>query len=151
MVTVGKFDGVHPCLTAATQAGKVGLHVLIALASLKHSTFTSLHHIFLIFVHVVFIHNSTFTVQPTNLLFRHKVFIHNPHARGQRPVAHRLSQSTQDSDISLLNINQAVSCLTAGYLGPNTTGDTLLVGSQTNLLAYDVHDNADIFYREVGH
>uniref|UniRef100_A0AAQ5ZDV1 BBSome complex member BBS2 n=1 Tax=Amphiprion ocellaris TaxID=80972 RepID=A0AAQ5ZDV1_AMPOC len=99
MVTIGKFDGVHPCLTAATQAGKV--------------------------------------------------FIHNPHARGQRPVAHRLSQSTQDSDISLLNINQAVTCLTAGTLGPNTTGDTLLVGSQTNLLAYDVHDNADIFYREV--
>nr|XP_040019834.1 Bardet-Biedl syndrome 2 protein homolog isoform X2 [Gasterosteus aculeatus aculeatus] len=99
MVTVGKFDGVHPCLTAATQAGKV--------------------------------------------------FIHNPHARGQRPVAHRLSQSAQDSDISLLNINQAVTCLTAGTLGPNTTGDTLLVGSQTNLLAYDVHDNADIFYREV--
>ncbi|CAL8262354.1 unnamed protein product [Merluccius merluccius] len=99
MVTVGKFDGVHPCLTAATQAGKV--------------------------------------------------FIHNPHARGQRPAAHRLSQSAQDSDISLLNINQAVSCLTAGPLGPNTAGDTLLVGSQTNLLAYDVHDNADIFYREV--
>lgn len=24
MVTIGKFDGVHPCLTAATQAGKVG-------------------------------------------------------------------------------------------------------------------------------
>ncbi|XP_008294012.1 BBSome complex member BBS2 [Stegastes partitus] len=99
MVTIGKFDGVHPCLTAATQAGKV--------------------------------------------------FIHNPHARGQRPVAHRLSQSAQDSDISLLNINQAVMCLTAGTLGPNSTGDTLLVGSQTNLLAYDVHDNADIFYREV--
>ncbi|KAG7214905.1 hypothetical protein INR49_005180 [Caranx melampygus] len=99
MVTIGKFDGVHPCLTAATQAGKV--------------------------------------------------FIHNPHARGQRPVAHRLSQSTQDSDISLLNINQAVTCLTAGKLGPNTTGDTLLVGSQTNLLAYDVHDNTDVFYREV--
>uniref|UniRef100_A0AAX7VPS6 Bardet-Biedl syndrome 2 protein homolog n=1 Tax=Astatotilapia calliptera TaxID=8154 RepID=A0AAX7VPS6_ASTCA len=99
MVTIGQFDGVHPCLTAATQAGKV--------------------------------------------------FIHNPHTRGQRPVAHRLSQSAQDSDISLLNINQAVTCLAAGRLGPNTTGDTLLVGSQTNLLAYDVHDNADIFYREV--
>ncbi|XP_051513373.1 Bardet-Biedl syndrome 2 protein homolog isoform X1 [Myxocyprinus asiaticus] len=99
MVAVGKYDGIHPCLTAATQAGKV--------------------------------------------------FIHNPHTRGQRPVAHRLSQSTQDSDISLLNINQAVSCLTAGTLGPNTTGHTLLVGSQTNLLAYDVHDNADIFYKEV--
>ncbi|KAG9336957.1 hypothetical protein JZ751_029974 [Albula glossodonta] len=79
MVTVGKFDGVHPCLTAATQAGK----------------------------------------------------------------------SAQDSDITLLNINQAVSCLTSGKLGPSTTGDSLLVGSQTNLLAYDVHDNSDIFYREV--
>uniref|UniRef100_A0A8C6SIR0 BBSome complex member BBS2 n=1 Tax=Neogobius melanostomus TaxID=47308 RepID=A0A8C6SIR0_9GOBI len=99
MVTIGKFDGVHPCLTAATQAGKV--------------------------------------------------FIHNPHARGQRLTGHRLSQSAQDSDVSLLNINQAVTCLTAGTLGPNTTGDTLLVGSQTNLLAYNVHDNADVFYREV--
>ncbi|KAK2848035.1 hypothetical protein Q7C36_009717 [Tachysurus vachellii] len=99
MVTVGKFDGVHPCLTAATQAGKV--------------------------------------------------FIHNPHTRGKRQTAHRLSQSTQDSDITLLNINQAVSCLAAGTLGPNTTGDTLLVGSQSSLLAYDVHDNTDIFYREV--
>ncbi|KAF4101311.1 Bardet-Biedl syndrome 2 protein homolog [Onychostoma macrolepis] len=99
MVAIGKYDGIHPCLTAATQAGKV--------------------------------------------------FIHNPHTRGQRPTAHRLSQSTQDSDISLLNINQAVSCLTAGTLGPNTTGHTLLVGSQTNLLAYDVHDNTDIFYKEV--
>uniref|UniRef100_A0A8C2B4A3 BBSome complex member BBS2 n=1 Tax=Cyprinus carpio TaxID=7962 RepID=A0A8C2B4A3_CYPCA len=99
MVAIGKYDRIHPCLTAATQAGKV--------------------------------------------------FIHNPHTRGQRPAAHRLSQSTQDSDISLLNINQAVSCLTAGTLGPNTTGHTLLVGSQTNLLAYDVHDNTDIFYKEV--
>ncbi|XP_019732446.1 BBSome complex member BBS2 [Hippocampus comes] len=99
MVTVGTFDGVHPCLTAATQAGKV--------------------------------------------------FIHNPHTRGQKPASHRLSQSAQDSDVSLLNINQAVTCLTAGSLGTKTAGDTLLVGSQTNLLAYDVHDNTDIFYKEV--
>ncbi|XP_048828415.1 Bardet-Biedl syndrome 2 protein homolog [Brienomyrus brachyistius] len=100
MVTVGKFDGVHPCLAAATQAGKV--------------------------------------------------FIHNPHARAQRQQpAHRLSHSAQDSDISLLNINQAVSCLTAGVLGPGRTGHALLVGSQSTLLAYDVHDNADIFYKEV--
>lgn len=50
----------------------------------------------------------------------------------------------------LLNINQSVTCLTAGRLGPGTAGDTLVVGSQTNLLAYDVHDNADVFYKEVG-
>ncbi|KPP75942.1 Bardet-Biedl syndrome 2 protein-like [Scleropages formosus] len=99
MVTVGKFDGVHPCLAAATQAGKV--------------------------------------------------FIHNPHTRAQRQAAHRLSQSAHDSDISLLNINQAVSCLVAGSLEPGRVGDALLVGSQTNLLAYDVHNNADVFYKEV--
>lgn len=78
-----------------------------------------------------------------------KVFIHNPHARDQRAATHRLTQSSQDSDVCLLNINQTVSCLTAGVLGPNSIGDTLVVGSQTNLLAYDVHDNADIFYKEV--
>uniref|UniRef100_A0A4W3H9J9 Bardet-Biedl syndrome 2 protein homolog n=1 Tax=Callorhinchus milii TaxID=7868 RepID=A0A4W3H9J9_CALMI len=99
MVTVGKYDGIHPCLTAATQAGKV--------------------------------------------------FIHNPHARSQRFISNRLQQSTQDSDITLLNINQAVSCLTAGVLNPNLDHHTLLVGTQTNLLAYDVHNNTDIFYREV--
>ncbi|KAM9568297.1 BBSome complex member BBS2-like [Salvelinus alpinus] len=76
------------------------------------------------------------------------VFIHNPHMCGQWQAAYRLSQSAQDSDISLLNINQALSCLTAGTRGPNTTGDTLLVGTQTNL-AYDVHEIADIFNREV--
>ncbi|XP_069496392.1 BBSome complex member BBS2 [Ambystoma mexicanum] len=99
MVTVGKYDGVHPCLTAATQAGKV--------------------------------------------------FIHNPHSRGQRPTAHRVVQSSQDSDISLLNINQSVSCLTSGVLNPALNYDTLVVGTQTNLLAYDVHNNSDLFYREI--
>lgn len=78
-----------------------------------------------------------------------KVFIHNPHVRGQRAAAHRVTQSSQDSDVCLLNINQTVSCLTAGALVPNSVGDTLVVGSQTNLLAYDVHDNTDIFYKEV--
>nr|XP_006641485.1 PREDICTED: Bardet-Biedl syndrome 2 protein isoform X1 [Lepisosteus oculatus] len=99
MVAVGRFDGVHPCLTAATQAGKV--------------------------------------------------FIHNPHTRSQRLFSSRVSQSAQDSDISLLNINQAVSCLTTGTLAPGSSCHALLVGSQTSLLAYDVHNNADIFYREI--
>lgn len=99
MVTVGKYDGVHPCLTAATQAGKV--------------------------------------------------FIHNPHTRGQRLAAHRVVQSTQDSDTSLLNINQSVSCLTAGVLNPQLGYDSLVVGTQTNVLAYDVHNNSDLFYREI--
>ncbi|XP_015276879.1 PREDICTED: Bardet-Biedl syndrome 2 protein isoform X1 [Gekko japonicus] len=99
MVALGRYDGTHPCLTAATQAGKV--------------------------------------------------FIHNPHARSQRVSANRLVLSAQDSDISLLNINEAVSCLTAGVLNPTLGYDSLLVGTQTSLLAYDVHNNADLFYEGV--
>ncbi|XP_065519583.1 Bardet-Biedl syndrome 2 protein isoform X2 [Lathamus discolor] len=99
MVALGRYDGTHPCLAAATQAGKV--------------------------------------------------FIHNPHARGQRTGTNRMVQSNQDSDISLLNINQAISCLASGVLNPQLGYDCLLVGTQTNLLAYDVYNNSDLFYREV--
>ncbi|PIN97328.1 hypothetical protein AB205_0164560, partial [Aquarana catesbeiana] len=99
MVAVGKYDGVHPCLTAATQAGKV--------------------------------------------------FIHNPHARNQRLSSNRLVQSAHETDISLLNINQSVSCLAAGLLDPHQSCDSLIVGTQTNLLAYDVHNNSDLFYKEI--
>uniref|UniRef100_A0A8C6XHF6 Bardet-Biedl syndrome 2 protein homolog n=1 Tax=Naja naja TaxID=35670 RepID=A0A8C6XHF6_NAJNA len=95
-VALGRYDGTHPCLTAATQAGKV--------------------------------------------------FIHNPHGRGQHTNTNRLALSTQDADISLLNINEAVSCLTAGLLNPDLGCDSLLVGTRTSLLAYDVHNNADLFY-----
>uniref|UniRef100_A0A2K5DIL9 Bardet-Biedl syndrome 2 protein homolog n=1 Tax=Aotus nancymaae TaxID=37293 RepID=A0A2K5DIL9_AOTNA len=99
MVAIGRYDGTHPCLAAATQAGKV--------------------------------------------------FIHNPHTRNQHFSSSRVFQSPLESDVSLLNINQAVSCLTAGVLNPELGCDTLLVGTQTNLLAYDVYNNSDLFYREV--
>ncbi|XP_061863097.1 Bardet-Biedl syndrome 2 protein isoform X2 [Colius striatus] len=98
-VALGRFDGTHPCLAAATQAGKV--------------------------------------------------FIHNPHARGQKTSTNRLVPSTQDSDVSLLNINQGITCLASGVLNPQLGYDCLLVGTQTNLLAYDVYNNSDLFYREV--
>lgn len=77
-----------------------------------------------------------------------QVFIHNPHARSQHFSAPRVYQSPLESDVSLLNINQAVSCLTAGVLNPALGCDALLVGTQTNLLAYDVYNNSDFFYRE---
>ncbi|KAM4800520.1 BBSome complex member BBS2 [Urocitellus parryii] len=99
MVAIGRYDGTHPCLAAATQAGKV--------------------------------------------------FIHNPHTRSQHFSASRVLQSPLESDVSLLNINQAVSCLTAGKLNPELGCDVLLVGTQTNLLAYDVYNNSDLFYKEV--
>lgn len=74
-----------------------------------------------------------------------KVFIHNPHSsalQGGRAIA------SHDNDISILNINQQVSAVTAGPL--NSTGcDTLLVGTPTNFLAYDVENNSDLFYKDI--
>ncbi|KAL6039451.1 hypothetical protein STEG23_025156 [Scotinomys teguina] len=99
MVAIGRYDGTHPCLAAATQAGKV--------------------------------------------------FIHNPHTRSQHFHASRVSQSPLESDVSLLNINQTVTCLAAGVLNPELGYDALLVGTQTSLLAYDIYNNSDLFYREV--
>lgn len=43
-----------------------------------------------------------------------------------------------------------VTALKAGRLEGTAERDSLLVGSQTNLLAYDVEKNADIYYKVKG-
>lgn len=40
-----------------------------------------------------------------------------------------------------------VTALAAGRLDEAADRDTLLVGMQTNLLAYDVDNNADVYYK----
>ena len=60
-----------------------------------------------------------------------------------------MSLSQSSSEVSLLNINQTVSAVTAGRLNTSRLADTLLIGTPTNLLAYDVQNNADVFYKEV--
>ena len=53
-------------------------------------------------------------------------------------------------ELSYLNINQTVTAVCAGALNPNRKDkDVLVVGTPTNVLAYDVDDNADLFYKEV--
>ncbi|XP_023337047.1 Bardet-Biedl syndrome 2 protein homolog isoform X4 [Eurytemora carolleeae] len=77
-----------------------------------------------------------------------KVLIHNPHQRlGLQ--AGRLVANQANQDLSMLNINQRILSLAAGRLNPTLNRDILLVGSPTNLLAYDVENNSDIFYKEV--
>lgn len=95
-VTIGKYDGEKPCLTAATTAGKV--------------------------------------------------FVHNPHNQSQE--GGRATTVSGNVDINLLNINQQVSAVCAGQLGP-TGNDTLVIGTPTNLLAYNIQDNSDVFYKDV--
>lgn len=68
-----------------------------------------------------------------------KVFLHCPHSR----------EEDYENDIRFLNINRKITALGAGRLDPTLARDVLLVGTQTNLLAYDVEQNSDIFYVDV--
>uniref|UniRef100_A0A7S1IWS5 Bardet-Biedl syndrome 2 protein homolog n=1 Tax=Eutreptiella gymnastica TaxID=73025 RepID=A0A7S1IWS5_9EUGL len=76
-----------------------------------------------------------------------KVFIHNPHERGDLTVEQPSADAQKN--IKYLNINRTVTALASGPLNPKSKNDILLVGTQTNLLAYDVEQNKDVFYREV--
>ncbi|XP_066971024.1 Bardet-Biedl syndrome 2 protein homolog isoform X2 [Macrobrachium rosenbergii] len=77
-----------------------------------------------------------------------KVLVHNPHQR-LGVSGGRMSLSQSSTETSLLNINQTVSAITAGRLAASQLYDTLVVGTPTNVLAYDVQSNADVFYKDV--
>lgn len=99
-VAIGRYDGIHPCLTAASLAGKV--------------------------------------------------FIHSPHTKGQSNFIGAIKPETSslDSDLNYLNINAVVTSLSTGNLDSSNQNDTLLVGTSTSVLAYDVNNNSDLFYKE---
>ncbi|XP_057662822.1 Bardet-Biedl syndrome 2 protein homolog [Diorhabda carinulata] len=97
LVTIGKYDGAHPCITAATTTDKV--------------------------------------------------LIHSPHRRNTNTTG-RVLWSDSNKEIAYLNINQTITCLTAGTILPNEDKDVLLIGTSTHLLVYHVHDNKDILYKE---
>ena len=57
--------------------------------------------------------------------------------------------SETESDITLLSMGQHLTSLVAGRLHPQLDYDLLMVGSQTNLLAYDIEKNKELFYKDV--
>ena len=68
-----------------------------------------------------------------------KVFIHTPQA----------TNMDGDTQVKYLNVNKEVNCISSGTLDPVLRRDVLLIGTPNNLLAYDVEDNRDLFYRDV--
>ncbi|XP_059059038.1 Bardet-Biedl syndrome 2 protein homolog [Achroia grisella] len=95
VVTIAKYDGTHPCLTASAGYDKI--------------------------------------------------IIHHPHGgiasgRAQRSEAH--------GEVSELNLSQAVIAVAAGPIKPDCGRDMLLIGSPTQILAYDVNENTDLFFKE---
>ncbi|CAK1550736.1 unnamed protein product [Leptosia nina] len=73
-----------------------------------------------------------------------KVIIHHPHG----VVGGRAQRSDAHAEVSELNLSQAIIALAAAPLKEDCTRDILLIGSPTQILAYDVHDNSDLFFKE---
>jgi len=65
-----------------------------------------------------------------------KIFFHSPN---EKDLAHQ---------IRFLNINRKISALACGKLSTKLSRDVLLVGAQTTLLAYDVNENSDLFFKD---
>ena len=65
-----------------------------------------------------------------------KIFFHSPHEKDQK------------DQVRLLNINRKISALACGPLNPSQDREVLLVGAQTTLLAYDVQENCDLFFKD---
>ena len=61
----------------------------------------------------------------------------------------RMVSNSSNMDLSILNINQQILSLTSGRLNDAINRDTLVIGTPTNLLAYDVENNSDLFYKDV--
>lgn len=72
-----------------------------------------------------------------------KVFIHSPNERNDGGL------EDSEQNVRFLKINRRVSALCAGKFQDADAGDTLVVGTQASLLAYDVEKNSDIFYKDV--
>lgn len=53
------------------------------------------------------------------------------------------------SDIATLNFNQEIRAIETGCLSKDDNKEILVIGSPTQLLAYHVDNNHDIFYKEI--
>ena len=65
-----------------------------------------------------------------------KIFFHTPHEKDAQ------------NEVKFLNINRKISALKCGRLATKHQRDLLFVGAQTTLLAYDVLENCDLFFKD---
>ncbi len=80
-----------------------------------------------------------------------KVLMHNPHKANVNSNTYGEKQNTSNEDkVTFLNINNQITAVACGTIDPKLDNkDVLCVGTRTNLLAYNVNDNTDLFYKEV--
>lgn len=68
-----------------------------------------------------------------------KVFMYNPYAR----------EPGSDKAVRYLNINKQITAVCAGALDPSLDHDVLLVGTAADLLAYNVDNNSELFFKDL--
>ena len=66
-----------------------------------------------------------------------KVLVHSPHASGD-----------QGDSLFYLNINREITAVRSGRIVPGSQRDVLFVGTPTNLQAFDVEQNRDLFFKD---
>lgn len=82
------------------------------------------------------------------IAFNLQVILHNPYKK-LNATNNRLSWTEASSDIAMLNFNQEVRAIETGCLSKDDPKEILVIGSPTQLLAYHVDNNHDIFYKEI--
>ena len=75
-----------------------------------------------------------------------KVLIHQPFHTNMRGEAQAAGST---SEFKFLNINKEIIAMETGQIDPENPEEILFVGSRTNLIAYDVNNNADLFDHEM--
>lgn len=76
------------------------------------------------------------------------MILHNPYKK-LSSSNNRLSWAETSGDIAMLNFNQEVRAIETGCLSRVDNKEILVIGSPTQLLAYHVDNNRDIFFKEI--
>lgn len=77
-----------------------------------------------------------------------KMFLHSPNEQSDNDDALG-DQGGGQQRVRFLKINRRITALAAGKFQTADAGDSLVVGTQASLLAYNVDKNSDIFYKDV--
>lgn len=82
----------------------------------------------------------------SNIYFQ--VIIHSPHRRYNLFNSQK-AWSEIKKDVGMLSINYSITAIATGKLSQTSEKEYLAIGTDTNILVYQVDDNLEIFFKEV--
>ena len=82
-----------------------------------------------------------------------RIFVHSPFSRSGGVISQTSNRiesgGSKNPDVFLLNVKQPINAVATGRLNPTSRTDTVVVGTSSSLLAYNVERNADLFYQDL--